>query len=80
TQLPCQLNIFVPFPGNVSLRVFDATGRFISTLIHDQKSSGNHLINWDGIDHRGRKVSAGSYYVVLETDGELIQQKAVLVE
>lgn len=80
TQLPCQFEIFVPFPGNVSLKVFDATGRLINSLIQDQKSHGNYLINWDGIDHRGRKVSAGSYYVVLETDGELIQQKAVLVE
>jgi len=79
TQLPCQFGIFVPSPGDVSLRVFDATGRLVNTLIQGQKSSGNYIIDWDGVDNRGRKVAAGSYYIVLEIDGELIIQKSVLI-
>ena len=80
SQLPCKLNVFVPFPGNVALRVFDASGRFVNTLIKDQRNSGNYIINWDGKDNSGKKVSAGTYFINLEIDGISEIEKVVLIE
>ncbi len=80
SRLPCQITLHVPSPAYVSLKVFDAAGRIINTLIQGQKSSGYYSVNWEGVDIRGRKVPAGTYYIVLELGGEVIQKKSVVLD
>lgn len=80
SRLPCHINAFVPFPGNICLKVFDASGRLVNTLIKDKRSSGNYIIQWDGKDTNGNKVASGTYFIKLEIDGESVVQKAVVIE
>lgn len=79
-QLPCKMNIFVPFSGDICLKVFDVSGRLVNTLIKDQQNSGNYMINWDGKDNKGKKVAAGTYFINLEIDGISEVEKVVLIE
>lgn len=79
-QLPCKMNIFVPFSGDICLKVFDVSGRLVNTLIKDQRNSGNYMINWDGKDNKGKKVAAGTYFINLEIDGISEVEKVVLIE
>jgi N-acetylneuraminic acid mutarotase len=80
SKLPSQINLHVPSAAYVSLKVYDNTGRIINTLIQGQKSSGDFHVNWEGLDARGRKVAAGTYYFVLTLDGEAIQEKSIILD
>lgn len=57
-------------PGPVSLRVFDVSGRLVSTLVNAPREAGWQTVDWNGLDSTGRAASAGVYFVRLETSGE----------
>lgn len=80
SRLPCKMNVFVPQPGNVSLKILDVSGRVIRHLIENTHSSGNYIVSWNGDDSKGRKVASGTYFIKLEIDGESVVQKAVVIE
>lgn len=56
----------LPSSEKVSIKIFDVAGRLIVELINDNFSAGIHSLSWDGKDMRGREVSAGSYFVLME--------------
>ncbi len=53
-------------PAEVTLTVYDITGRITSTLIQSYKAAGLHNIHWNGIDQSGNPVSTGMYFCRLE--------------
>jgi hypothetical protein len=55
--------------GPAVLRVFDVRGRAVRTLARGTLAAGPHAIAWDGRDARGARVSAGIYFVRLESGG-----------
>ncbi|MBD3286350.1 hypothetical protein GF359_07345, partial [candidate division WOR-3 bacterium] len=69
----------IPHRADVSLDVFDLTGRKIRTLHHGELPPGNHRISWDGLDAQGARVSKGVYFVMLSDGIEIITRKAVIV-
>ncbi|MGC9367863.1 MAG: C25 family cysteine peptidase, partial [bacterium] len=46
--------------GPVSLKVYDLTGREITTLINQVQGPGNYRVEWDGRDSHGIMVSSGT--------------------
>jgi len=52
-------------PGEVTLRVFDLTGRCVRTLAEGALPAGEQTRVWDGADNRGGRLSAGVYWVRL---------------
>ena len=80
SRLPCKFNVFIPIPGEITINIIDISGRIIKTLVKNRTSSGNYILQWDGNDMQGRKVSAGTYFINLEIDGESVTQKAVIIE
>lgn len=57
---------------NVSLKIYDQTGRLIRTLFDSNLNSGKHEFRWDGRDVFGNRVSSGVYLSVLQ--GENIRK------
>ncbi|MEO0086112.1 MAG: C25 family cysteine peptidase [candidate division WOR-3 bacterium] len=55
--------------GQVSLRVFDRSGRLVRTLAGERATPGHHSLAWDGRDDTGRLVPAGVYFLKLSFTG-----------
>jgi hypothetical protein len=60
----------VPSAGDVRLRIFDAAGRLVRTLVDEPRTVGRWAEAWDGRDTAGRPVAAGVYLYRLEASGE----------
>ncbi|MGQ9708735.1 MAG: FlgD immunoglobulin-like domain containing protein, partial [bacterium] len=69
----------LPYRGNVSLQIFDLSGRLIRNLFNGEKSPGVHTVKWDGKDDKGSKVVQGIYFYMLELQGRRMHQKLVLL-
>lgn len=57
---------------DVSLRIVDAGGRIVQTLVQGRLEPGRHDVSWDGRDATGRSVPSGVYFGLLQTaDGDV---------
>ncbi|MCA9759347.1 MAG: hypothetical protein KDA27_26375 [Candidatus Eisenbacteria bacterium] len=62
---------------SVSLRIVDAGGRAVTTLVQGTMTPGTHSVTWNGTDASGHDMPNGLYFAVLSTaDGD---QKTKLV-
>ncbi len=59
----------------VSLRVYDASGRLVRTLLDASFPAGRNGADWDGLADGGRPAASGVYFYRLETaDGDLTRK------
>jgi len=65
--------------GEMTIRVFDTTGREVRALVDGRQQAGEHSVRWDGRDNAGAQVSAGVYFVRLESLGVTESAKMVIV-
>ncbi len=65
--------------ARVSLRVLDASGRLVATLVDGAVESGPHAITWDGRAASGRRVGSGAYFFEMRSGSERRVQRAVLL-
>ncbi len=66
--------------GNVSLQVFDGTGRLVRDLSQGVQPAGTKTVVWDAKDNTGRDLQNGVYFVRLEANGRVASHKLVLVK
>jgi hypothetical protein len=66
--------------GRVTLRIFDVNGRFVATLLDENRGAGQHVARWDGRDARGRASSSGVYFVRLDANTMTATRKIVLLK
>jgi hypothetical protein len=71
------LSIPVGLPENsgvyqVRLEIYDQMGRIISQNTYGEMPSGYHIIQWDGTNNQGSKVTKGIYHLhlILTKDGK----------
>lgn len=69
----------LPRSGPVELRVFDARGRLVRTLVEDSLAAGRYSVNWTGTDDSGRRAAPGLYFYRLVTPGNTAGAKTVLL-
>ena len=67
-------------PARVTLDIFDAAGRRVTTLIDHVLPAGYNQINWDGSNATGGRVGSGVYIYRLKTDGRVFSRKMTLLE
>jgi flagellar hook assembly protein FlgD len=48
--------------GDVSLDIYDISGKLTRRLIDNALAPGNHRIAWNGKDGSGKQVSPGIYF------------------
>jgi len=53
-------------PARVLVKIFDAKGRLVHTLVDEWSRGGNFLVPWNGRTKSGMKPAAGRYFAVLE--------------
>ncbi|MBU0742300.1 DUF362 domain-containing protein [bacterium] len=56
------IRFVLPTAGRVELRVHDASGARIASLLGGHLDAGGHEASWDGRDDDGREMPSGVYY------------------
>ncbi|MEO0073748.1 MAG: FlgD immunoglobulin-like domain containing protein [candidate division WOR-3 bacterium] len=64
--------------GNARLRIYDASGILVRTLVDAPLSAGQHWTVWDGRIPGNRTAAAGVYFVKLEVGDRTLGQKLIL--
>ncbi len=75
-----QISFYVPSRTNVTLNIYDATGRLVKTLVKGTVDAGRHSVIWNGTDNSGHSVSEGIYIYRLSANGESRTGRVVLVK
>jgi Tol biopolymer transport system component len=65
--------------GDISLNVYDITGKLVRTLVNKKKEKGNYEIIWDGKNEDGVEVRSGIYFYRLTTGKSRQTRKMVLI-
>ena len=66
-------------PSKIDLKVYDATGRLVRTLVQGINVPGYYTMVWDARDDLNRAVPAGVYFIRFSTDDYQKVEKAVLL-
>lgn len=75
-----QIRFRLAATAEVAIDIVDVSGRVIASLPRKTWSAGPGQTEWDGRDTRGRRVSAGVYWVRMTADGrEVGRSKIILV-
>ncbi|MBI5647122.1 MAG: VWA domain-containing protein [Ignavibacteriae bacterium] len=56
---------------HMTLRVYDARGRLVRTLVDGAATPGLQRVLWDGRDEHGAALPSGVYYCVLRSGGQM---------
>lgn len=70
----------LPQSGNVTLNVFDVSGRFVKSLASGNFTAGTHAFQWDATDEHGVKVPSGVYLYRLNAGGFAQTGKMILLK
>ncbi|MDH3216240.1 MAG: PQQ-dependent sugar dehydrogenase [Candidatus Krumholzibacteria bacterium] len=65
---------------NVTLQIYDVTGRLVRTLVDGYETGGHRTTTWDGKDDGGQTVSTGVYFYQLNAKGFSETRKMVLIK
>jgi hypothetical protein len=66
-------------PETVTLSVFDAEGGMVRTLVSGPVTPGQHVVNWNGVDHHDNPVSSGLYMIALMRGSDVIMQRILVL-
>ncbi len=70
----------IPRSTDVSLAIFDVSGKLVRTLVAQSMPSGRHSVVWDGTNETGAKVSSGIYIYRLQADDFVARKKLILAK
>ena len=71
------INYEVKITNYVKLTIYNALGQKVRTLIEGEMHPGKYEISWNGLDDQGNRLSSGSYFYQLISNG-VVQTKRML--
>jgi hypothetical protein len=66
--------------AQVELKIFDARGALVRTLVDGPVAAGEQRVTWNGRDDSDRQMAAGVYLYRLRAEGRELQKKMTLVK
>ncbi len=66
-------------PADVSLRIYDAGGRLVRTLVDARYEAGSFRVEWNGLDSSGMQAASGVYFYRLKASDFDGTRKMVLL-
>jgi hypothetical protein len=66
-------------PAQVTLTIYDVSGRRVRTLVDRVDGAGRHEREWDGRDDTGNEVASGVYFIRLTVAERAFTTRAVLL-
>ena len=73
-----KIDFYLANEGHARLNVYNVAGRRVATVADCDYARGRHSVTWDGKSDDSRRVSAGVYFLELQSDGARIVQKMVM--
>jgi len=70
----------LPTEAPTKLRIYNIRGQLVREIINEVKAQGKYQIVWDGNDTEGRRVSSGVYIYSLQSDGQQITKRLVVLK
>ncbi|MHB8842937.1 MAG: T9SS type A sorting domain-containing protein [Candidatus Aquicultor sp.] len=70
-----EITFSVPKSGLVTLKIYDLLGRLVSTLVNENKSTGNYTVRFDA-----SRLASGTYIYQMNANGVLLTKKMVLLK
>ena len=64
----------------VKLKIYNAQGRLVRTLVDENLGRGEHTLIWRGLDDAGHRLSSGMYLYRMETNAGVEVRKMSLVK
>ena len=64
------LKYFIPKKSYVTILISDRNGRIVKRLVGKKQEAGDHEVQWNGKNYRGRNVSKGYYYASIWNQGK----------
>ena len=66
--------------GNVELRIFNARGELVQTLVKSWFPMGEHTVTWDGRTTSGAPASSGMYFAQVRSGGAVDNMKMMMMK
>jgi hypothetical protein len=70
----------LPARTNVTLRIYNALGQEVRTLVNALQDAGVYNANWDGKDNNGRQLTTGLYLIRLDAGDFVMTRKMAMVK
>jgi hypothetical protein len=65
----------IPTKCKVSLKLYDTVGRIVSTLVDEEKASGEHIMSFDT-----KELARGIYFIRMLAGGNTLTKKLILAK
>jgi len=75
-----RIGFTLPEGVRTSLRVFDASGRLVATLVDQDLPAGRHEYVWRGRNTRNQLAASGVYFYQLRAGGKVMTRNMVLLK
>jgi hypothetical protein len=62
------ISFSLPTAEKVSLKIFDYMGKEVIALVNETKPEGMHMLEWDGRNASGQKLTSGIYFYQLHLE------------
>lgn len=73
-----QIRYALPEQSDVSIKIYDISGRLVKTLVNTNQAAGNYTRVWNGRNENGLKVSSG-IYIYHMVAGSFVQTKRMVL-
>jgi hypothetical protein len=70
-----RIGYYIPNDANVSVAIYDVSGRLIERLVNERQTAGEHTIEWNA-----SKESSGIYFCRFESNGVVETRKLILLK
>jgi hypothetical protein len=75
----CVIGFSTPSAGDVSIAVYDLSGRMVRTLVDGPLSAGTGSVSWSGVSDDGDILPSGCYTVVMRGSSGTASTRLVLL-
>ncbi len=75
-----QITFSLAAASRVRVSVYNTLGQQIAVILEDYLEAGSHAVSWRGRDDAGRPVASGVYLYRVDTGGESVTRKMLLLK